>query len=315
MADEDLSPDAFCARLLDALGGPWPEACPLNARTSGSQSFAGFTVEHVHYDAEPADRIPALLLMPENAASQRPSPAVCVWHQHNGNWQLGKSEPAGLAGDARQHVGVALAKLGYIVLCPDALGFEDRQSTELQGDDFERFAFLRYVVQGKSLAWKNILDMRRAVDYLENREEVDRHRIGCFGHSMGSTFTWLVGPWEPRFKALVGNGCLPTYAAIEQHKLLHCFPNFIPGLSRVGDTPDVAGLIAPRPLHLNFGELDPGSPIEAVRTAMQTIARAYDAQQAGRCFSYFIQPNVGHVLTEPMWHRVETFFAEHLGGP
>jgi len=312
MADEHLPPEAFRQHLLDALGGPWPEAGSLNAKTSGSQSFPSFTVEHVSYDAEPEDRVPALLLLPDGVSAKRPAAAVCVWHQHHGNWQLGKSEPAGFAGDVRQHVGVALAKLGFIVLCPDALGFEDRQSNELQGDDFERFAFLRYVVQGKSLAWKNILDMRRAVDYLESREEVDRHRIGCFGHSMGSTFTWLVGPWEPRFKALVGNCCLPTYAGIEQHRLLHCFANFIPGIVRHGDTPDIVGLIAPRPLHLNFGELDRGSPIEEVRHAIQSIARIYDDQHAKQNFTYFIQRNVGHELTEPMWQEVVTFFAKHL---
>ena len=66
------------------------------------------------------------------------------------------------------HTGVALAKLGYVVLCPDALCFEERQDPDgkLKAGNFERFEFLRYVVAGKCMAWKNILDMRRAVDYL-----------------------------------------------------------------------------------------------------------------------------------------------------
>ena len=87
------------------------------------------------------------------------------------------------------------------------------------------------------MAWKNILDMRRAVDYLVSRPEVKTERIGCYGHSMGSTHTWLVGPWEPRLRALVGNCCLPTYAGIHRTKLLHCFPNFIPGVYEHGDSP------------------------------------------------------------------------------
>ena len=92
---------------------------------------------------------------------------------------------------------------------------------------------------------ENILDMRRAIDYLSARPEVDPERLGCFGHSMGSTHTWLVGPWEPRLKCLVGNCCLPTYRAINRHKLLNCFSAFIPGFHQYGDTPDIAGLIAP----------------------------------------------------------------------
>ena len=90
-------------------------------------------------------------------------------------------------------------------------------------------------------------------DHADSNADVQGEKLGCYGHSIGSTHTWLVGPWEPRLKCLVGNCCLPTYAAIHRKRLLHCFPNFIPGLLTYGDTPDVAGLIAPRALHLNFG--------------------------------------------------------------
>ncbi len=106
---------------------------------------------------------------------------------------------------------------------------------------------------------------------------------------MGSTHTWLVGPWEPRLKCLVGNCCLPTYAAIHRTHILHCFPNFIPGWFQYGDTPDIAGLIAPRALHLNFGEKDDGSPIEEVREGIKTIARAYEQAGAADRFSYYIE--------------------------
>ena len=83
------------------------------------------------------------------------------------------------------------------------------------------------------------------------------------------------------------NCCLPTYAAIERAKLLHCFPNFVPGFQQYGDTPDIAGLIAPRRLHLNFGERDGGSPIAEVRAGVETIRAAYaaagaDAASVGR---------------------------------
>jgi dienelactone hydrolase len=241
-----------------------------------------------------------------------PAPALAVWHQHNGQWHLGKSEPAGLDGDPAHHTGAALARAGYVVLCPDALCFEDRQNEHLKGGAFERFEFLRYVVAGKCMAWKNILDMRRAVDYLCSRPEVDAERLGCYGHSMGSTHTWLIGPWEPRLKCLVGNCCLPTYAAIHRTHILHCFPNFIPGLQQYGDTPDIAALIAPRPLHLNFGEEDEGSPIQEVRTGMKTIAEAYGQAGATQNFSHFIEPGAGHVLSEAMWEKTLAWFDRHL---
>lgn len=307
---------SFRRRLLQCLGGPWPEPCELRPEVHGTTHRDGYRIESVSYAVEPGDRVPALLLIPDGVDANRTAPAIAVWHQHNGEWHLGKSEPAGLAGNPMHHTGVALAREGYVVLCPDALCFEQRRDPTgvLKGGNFERFEFLRYVVGGKCMAWKNILDMRRAVDYLCSRSEVASDRIGCYGHSMGSTHTWLVGPWEPRLACLVGNCCLPTYAAISRTHLLHCFPNFIPGLSQYGDTPDLCGLIAPRALHLNFGENDRGSPIEEVREGVRTIAAVYEAAGVSENFSYYIEPGAGHILSDAMWRRTRDCFRKHLRG-
>jgi dienelactone hydrolase len=308
-------PHPFRKQLLRCLGGPWPETHDLKPRVEKTEDREGYVIEWLSYEAETDDRIPAILLRPRGRSAQSPGPAIAIWHQHAGQWHLGKSEPAGLAGSSMHHTGVELAKLGYTVLCPDALCFEERQDPtgKLKGGGYERFEFLRYVVDGKCMAWKNILDMQRAIDYLVTRDEVDTNRIGCYGHSMGSTHTWLVGPWEPRLKCLVGNCCLPTYAAIRRTKLLHCFPNFVPGLHEFGDTPDIAALIAPRGLHFNFGENDGGSPIKEVREGVKRIAEAYQMRGAAEQFSYFIEPDTGHVLSAAMWDKTKEFFAKHLG--
>lgn len=304
----------FRDRLLTCLGGGWPDSPPLNVQIQGSESVGGVVRYKLTYDAEPNDPIPAYLLIPEGVSAAKPAPAVAVWHQHNGAWHLGKVEPAGISGSPMHHTGLALAKQGYVVLCPDALCFGERQHPTMKGGNFERYEFLRYVVAGKCMAWKNILDMRRAIDFLVSRPEVQAHKIGCYGHSMGSTHTWLVGPWEPRIRCLVGNCCLPTYAGIHREHLLHCFPNFIPGIFQYGDTPDIAALIAPRPLMLNFGDQDGGSPIADVRDAIPRIQQAYDSMHAGDQFSPFIEENTGHVLSDTMWQRTLGWFNRHLRG-
>jgi len=192
-------------KLLECLGGPWPEPCDLRPVLRETIRKEGYRIESVTYEVEPDDRVPALLLVPDGVDANHPAPAVAVWHQHNGAYHVGKVEPAGLAGSPMHHTGVALAREGYVVLCPDALCFGERQSKHLRGGEFERFEFLRYVVAGKCMAGKNILDMRRAVDYLCARPEVKADRLGCYGHSMGSNDNWLVGPWERRLNCLVGN--------------------------------------------------------------------------------------------------------------
>ena len=320
--EEEAMPDAGQTveesrnQLLRCLGGPWPELEPtadtLKPKLRETIRKDGYRIELLTYEAEPGDPIPAMLIVPDGVDAEHPAPAVCVWHQHNGEYHLGKSEPAGLLGNPMHHTGVALAKEGYVVLCPDALCFEERRNEHLDGGRFERFEFLRYEVDGKSMAWKNILDMRRAVDYLCLRDEVQSDRIGCYGHSMGSTHAWLVGPFEPRLKCVVGNCCLPTYAAIERTHLLHCFPNFVPGWRQFGDTPDIAALIAPRALHLNFGETDSGSPIREVRQGIDTIAAAYKSAGASDRFSHYVEEGSGHVLSNEMWRRTRECFAKNL---
>jgi len=307
-----MAPKEMRERLLECLGGPWPAPGDLRPECRETIHRDDYRIESVTYEVEPGDRVPAMLLVPQGVDANHPAPAIAVWHQHNGQWHLGKSEPAGLKGNPMHHTGVALVREGYVVLCPDALCFEERQSEHLKGGDFERFEFLRYVVAGQCMAWKNILDMRRAIDYLCSRPEVRADRIGCYGHSMGSTHTWLVGPWEPRLVCLVGNCCLPTYAAVHRTHLLHCFPNFVPGWFQYGDTPEIAALIAPRALHLNFGELDRGSPIREVRKGIETVARAYEQAGAPDRFSHHIEQGAGHVLSEEMWRRTRNCFEEHL---
>jgi len=309
-----MAPADFRDRLLAGLGGDWPEPCPLNVKLREKSQAEGFTIESLYYDAEPDDPIPALLLIPDGVSAKKPAPAVAIWHQHNGQYHLGKGEPAGLSGNPMHHTGAALAKEGYVVLCPDAQCFEERQDPtgKLKGGRYERFEFLRSVVSGKSMAWKNILDMRRAVDFLVSRPEVIDDKLGCYGHSMGSTHTWMVGPWEPRLKCLVGNCCLPTYKAIHDNHMLHCFPNFVPGIFQYGDTPDIAALIAPRPLLLNFGEKDGGSPIDEVRRGVEVIADAYGTMHAEDKFSHYIEEGSGHVLSDEMWKRTLNWFNRHL---
>lgn len=311
---DDKSPDALRAHYQDCLGGPFPESAPLNTQIRETIQKDGYRIESLTYEAQPGDRIPALLLVPDNVTAAHPAPGIAVWHQHNGQYNLGKSEPAGLAGNPMHHTGVALAREGYVVLCPDALCFGERQDPtgKLKQGEYERFEFLRQVVLGRSMAWKNVLDMKRAIDLLSERPEVLPDQLGCYGHSMGSTHTWLVGPLEPRLKCLVGNCCLPTYEAIEEEHLLHCFPNFVPGWRKYGDTPEIASLIAPRALHLNLGEKDTGSPIESARRGLKRIAEVYQKSGASDNFTSFVEPDTEHVLSEAMWQHVKQSFSKHL---
>ena len=63
-------------------------------------------------------------------------------------------------------------------------------------------------------------------------------------------------------------------------------------------------------MSVGAGELDNGSPIEEVRTGLDTIAAVYDAAGAGDLFSHYIEEGSGHVLSDAMWDKA----GEHTGG-
>ena len=302
------------ATYLKCLGGSFPDLAPINPQVREIIQKDGYRIESITYEGQPGNIIPALVLIPDHVTENNPAPGIAVWHQHNGQYYLGKSEPAGLAGNPMHHTGVALAREGYVVICPDALCFGERQDPtgKLKDGSYERFEFLAEVVRGRSLAWRNILEMKRAVDVLSSRAEVKPDRLGCYGHSMGSTHSWLVGPLEPRLKCIVGNCCLPSYEGIEENHLLHCFPNFVPGWKLHGDTPDIAALIAPRALHLNLGEKDSGTPIESSKRGIQRITEAYQNAGVPGNFTSFIEPDTGHILSDSMWGYVKRSFERHL---
>ena len=66
-------------------------------------------------------------------------------------------------------------------------------------------------------------------------------------------------------------------------------------------------------MSVGAGELDNGSPIEEVRSGLETIAAVYDAAGAGDVFSHYIEEGSGHVLSDVMWDKTLRFFQTHLG--
>ncbi len=309
---KEMSAKDFRDKLLQCLGGAWPEPCELKPELRETIRKDGYRIESLFYEVEPGDRVPAMLLVPDGVDANHPAPAVAIWHQHNGEWHLGKTEPAGLAGNPMHHTGVALVREGYVVLCPDALCFEERQSPDLKAGNYERFEFLRYVVAGKCMAWKNILDMRRGgrllVPAAGGGQEPDRllrpldgldahvarRSVGAAAEMPGRQLLLADLRRHPSDASLALLSELRSRTVPIRRHAGHCGPD------------------RARALHLNFGELDGGSPIQEVREGVQRIARAYQQAGAAENFSYFIEDGAEHVLSPEMWRRTQEWFARHL---
>ena len=49
----------FRERLLECLGGPWPEPCELKPKLRETIAKEGYRIESLTYEVEPEDRVPA----------------------------------------------------------------------------------------------------------------------------------------------------------------------------------------------------------------------------------------------------------------
>jgi dienelactone hydrolase len=281
-------------RTLQRLLGRMPARCPRRVAVRERVPLHGVVREKIQYDVEVGERVSAYLFLPEGAG---PRPAVLCVHQHHREFHLGKSEPAGLAGNPDQGYALELARRGYVTLAPDVLGFEERQHPTLRGQDYERFAAMRLLTEGSSLQAKMLGDLMRAVDYLGTRKEVNARRIGCLGHSLGGQETLFLAATDRRIAAAVSSCGFSSYQALFAAGINHNFAAYVPGLLQYGDLDRVLSLVAPRPFLALAGDADPIFPLAGVRETVRQAKRAYGRN--GQRLQLEVQPG-GHAFSPPM---------------
>src|SRR5262245_16420641 len=77
--------------------------------------------ETIELSTSPDVRLRAHLLIPRGLTSK--AAGILAVHQHNGEYHLGKCEPAGIAGNPDLAYGVELCRRGHVIIVPDLDGF------------------------------------------------------------------------------------------------------------------------------------------------------------------------------------------------
>ncbi|MCA9299733.1 MAG: dienelactone hydrolase family protein [Phycisphaerales bacterium] len=274
--------------LIDLLG-PFPSPVEPQASVVESHSCEGYVRERIEYDVESGERVAAYLLRPDVGGRR---PAILCHHQHASTFDLGKSEVVGLAGDPDQAVGPELARRGFVVFAPDAIGFEERNWSAPTGRA-EYVEMSSRLVRGETLLAKVLHDVSVALDVLEARPEVDSDRIGFFGHSYGGRMAIWATASDPRITCAVSHcGCI-GYADSVAHRV-GIQPEFcVPGILGRFEIDDVIRMIAPRRFMLSTCTEDTYS-----MGALAIADAVRDAFPDG-AFRH-VEWQDGHVLTGPM---------------
>lgn len=236
-------------KILLQLLGQLPTKADLNPKVIESIDCGLYIREKIEYNTEASDIIPAYILIPKDL--QGSAPAIYCYHQHAGNFELGKSEVVGLAGDPDQALAVELAERGYVTFAPDALAFEERNWSEGKSGRAEYFELATRLVEGHTLLAKILHDVSVGLDYLESRPEIDKTKIGFIGHSYGGRMAIWSPAFDKRIKVSVSNcGCVNYKDSLSRDvgiQMEFCVPNIM----HYGDVEDVVKMVAPTSLYIS----------------------------------------------------------------
>lgn len=284
LADWEVKRSEYRRQLQEMLGlWPAPERTPLHPVITGKLEQADFTVEKLYFQALPRLYVTANLYLPKHL--ERPAPAILYVCGHapvvtNGVSYGNKT--------FYQHHGAWFARNGYVCLLIDTL-----QYGEIQGEHWGTFRHNQWWWNARGYtpagveAWFGI----RALDYLCSRPEVDPQRIGMTGRSGGGSYTWTVAALDDRVRVAA-----PVAGITDlQNQVVdgavdgHCDCMFFVNTYR-WDLPQVAALLAPRPLLLGNSDKDTLFPLDGVLRLYQKTRSIYEL--------YGARTNLGLLITE-----------------
>ena len=182
------------ASFLAALGG-LPERTPLQARTTGTILLdEGIRIEKVLFASQSNFWVTGNVYVPRaDAGFRAPYPALLVPCGHTDN---------GKAAVGYQYAGIAGARAGFLTLVYDPVDQGERvvspDRVSWRGHNWGGALADRL---GWSFARIRVWDAMRALDYLQERPDVDKEKLCVYGISGGGTATSLVMSLDDRVKA------------------------------------------------------------------------------------------------------------------
>lgn len=184
--------------------------------------------------------------------------------------------------------GIPLVMQGFAVLALDAPNHGERKIAEVSQTDTDVF--------GNTLH-EGCREYRRALDWLSVRKDVDTHRIGLLGYSMGAMMGAILGGVDDRIQDLVlcvGGDPIVSFAPNipegKRDKMYSVCPSLF------------AGHIAPRRLLMLNGKTD----AVMLDTASQ---RLFDSARSPKTLEWY---DSGHMLPSKHINRAVGWLVEQL---
>ncbi len=294
-------------QLFEMLGlDPLPERTELKPTITGRVEREDFVVEKLHFQSRPGLYVTANLYLPKHV--DKPCPTILYLCGH------GKVAKNGVSYGNKvhyQHHGIWFARHGYVCLVLDTL-----QLGEIEGVHHGTYRENRWWwnARGYTPAGVEAWNCIRALDYLQTRKEVDAERIGATGRSGGGAYTWFVAALDDRIKVAVP---VAGIADIENHVVDGCVEGHCDCMYFVNtyrwDYPQLAALVAPRPLLISNTDKDKIFPLEGVLRTHRIVRRIYELHGAEKNLGLHITEGP-HEDTQELYTHAFVWFDRFLGG-
>jgi len=288
------------------LLGDWPrKKVPLNVRELWKRDHELGTIEKIVFTSEPYSDVPAYVCLPKDVEPPY-TYLICLQGHSTGMHnsiavnQDDETKPHKVEGD--RDFGLWCMRNGCAALCIEQRSFGERR--EQKQEEISQHgchdATMHALMLGKTLMGERVYDVERGIDFLKERGDADMKRIGVMGNSGGGTISVFSAAVLPRI-AFAMPSCYFCTFRDSIMSIYHCMDNYVPGLLKYAEMPDVLGLFAPKPVVVVAGKEDTIFPIKAVRSAFRDLKKVYEAAGAGdRC--HLIVGDGGHrFYAEEAW--------------
>lgn len=292
-------------KLAELLNVTLPTPCAV--KEVRDTRFQGVRIQALVMPVDEDLSIPAYLLIPE--AVQTPARAVIAIHGH------GDIEPClGQRDDYHHQFALKLAQAGHLVLCPEIRGFgvlndmaADRAGHRLdywnratRVNDRQFTLVTDALIKGQTLIGETVVDLLRWEDYLARKHGIKT--VAVAGISYGGDLALTYPVFSRRVERIFASGTFGSFSPI----FARCYnapAHVIPGVLQWMDRADIAGLNAPRPIALHFGERDQPSKTnysasynESVPEAMQQLRKIYAAAGGEEKVQLIVSAGKGHEM-------------------
>ena len=254
----------------------YERSLPLDVKETGVEDRDGASIHDISYQSPKGGRVSAYLVVP--AGKRRPFAGVIFMHPRPGSRKIFLEEA------------LSFARAGAVSLLIDA-PFSRAGESKREFDPA-----VTKPEADRDIYIQTVIDLRRGVDLLVSRSDIDPKRIAFVGHSYGAHTGAILAGVEKRIKAFVIMAGAPSLTEFLRTSTLPAIvktrdsltkeqqENYFKTLADV-DPINYIGYAAPSSLFFQFGKTD-GYPSEdkaklySERASNPKLVRFYDAGHA-----------------------------------